>query len=391
MDHIDTIIIGAGVVGLAIAAKLAEAGHSLIVIEQNSLPAQGVTSRNSGVIHAGLYYPAGSLKANLCVQGRHQLYDFCAKYHIDHRAIGKIIAATTPQELPILENIMAQAAKNGVDDLSMQDQADLKLIEPNLKAMAGLYSPSTGIIDVHEYCNALIHRIEAAGGMIALQTHLDCVQYDLVKAKPYFTLDYNYGNQRDRIACTNLVNASGLNAVSIAQKMHPFYDPLYCPQSLFAKGNYFSLNGKPPFSHLIYPVPEKGGLGVHYTLDLGGNARFGPDVEWLDNEINMEHQHDIYHVDSQRMNHFHPLIRRYYPDLADDQLQADYAGIRPKIKWNSRQIAAMKLIYDTDQGADFALLGANIHGIQGLVQCFGIESPGLTASLAIADHVETLL
>ena len=362
-DHVDSIVVGAGCVGLAVARRLALAGHEVVVIEETEAIGTGTSSRNSEVIHAGIYYPAGSLKARLCVAGRDMLFDYLAKRSLPHRRIGKMIVATEAAEIPTLEEIGTKARVNGVDDLEWVEGTLLRELEPNVRAVAAWLSPSTGIFDSHSYMLSLQGELEAAGGMIAFHASVaagrvtaDGIERETGGAAPM------------TLACTTLVNAAGLGAQPLANRIDGM-PPDLVPPLRFARGHYFTLSGKCPFNHLVYPVPVAGGLGTHSTVDLGGQVKFGPDVEWIDN---IE-----YTVDPARGDKFYGDIRRYWPGLPDGALQPGYAGIRPKLTGPE----------GSKYGADFIIQGAAEHGVDGLVNLFGIESPGLTASLAIADEV----
>ncbi len=368
MERVDCVVIGAGVVGLACARALALAGREVLVLEAERAFGQGISSRNSEVIHAGLYYPPESLKARLCVRGRDQLYAYCAQRHVPHRRCGKLVVATAPAQLAELDTIAARAAAAGVTDLRRLDAAEARAREPRLACVAALHSPSTGIVDSHALMLALLGDAENAGATLVLETrvvrgevHADGLVLETGGAMPM------------RLAARTVVNAAGLAAPWLAARItgRPAQS---LPRSHFAKGSYFSLQGASPFSTLIYPVPEPGGLGVHLTLDLQGRARFGPDVEWLDETDELPGA-DRYRVDPARADAFYAEVRRYWPELPDDALQPDYAGIRPKISGPG------------EPAADFRIDGPREHGMGGLVDLFGIESPGLTACLAIADEV----
>jgi L-2-hydroxyglutarate oxidase LhgO len=361
MDRVECVIIGAGVVGLAIARRLAQAGREVIVLEAADAIGTVTSSRNSEVIHAGIYYPAGSLMARLCVAGRHALYDYCGDHGIPHRNSGKLIVATRPGELDRLRAIKAHAEANGVDDMQVLSSDDARALEPALSCEAALLSPSTGIIDSHSYMLALRGDAESAGAAFAFLAPLQGGRV----ATDGFELDVG-GEAPMRLGCDMLINAAGLSAPAIARVIDGM--PLdLIPSAYLAKGNYFSCNAKAPFSHLIYPMPEPGGLGVHLTLDLAGQARFGPDVEWVD--------HIDYTVDPARAEKFYPAIRRYWPTLPDGALMPSYSGMRPKIVPPAVAVQ------------DFVIQGSQVHGVAGLINLFGIESPGLTSSLAIADYV----
>ncbi len=357
----EAVVIGAGVVGLAIARALACAGRETLILESADSFGSEISSRNSEVIHAGLYYPTGGLKARLCLAGRDLLYAYCASHGVDHKRLGKLIVASEPAQIPVLKNIQALARANGVTDLAWLDAGAVHALEPALNATAALLSPSTGIVDSHGLMLSYLGEAESHGASLALESP---VRASVVE-EDGFLLDIG-GAAPMRLQCRYLVNAAGLGAQNLARAMTGF-DPVHVPPLYLAKGNYFVLSGQAPFRRLIYPVPEGGGLGVHLTLDLAGRARFGPDVEWID-RID-------YRVDPCRADSFYGAIRRYWPSLADGALLPGYAGIRPKI-------------YGAEGPAlDFLVQGPSRHGIERLVHLFGIESPGLTASLAIADLV----
>jgi L-2-hydroxyglutarate oxidase LhgO len=368
MEQIDAVVIGAGVVGLAVGRALALAGHEVMVLESENAIGTGTSSRNSEVIHAGIYYPAGSLKARLCVQGKEMLYAYCAERGVAHRRLGKLIVATSPEQVQALDGIVAKAAANGVHDLQKLTAAEAKALEPALSCEAALLSPSTGVIDSHGLMLSLQGDMENAGGLLALVSPVQDIGLKQGTATHPICVRTQDGTE---LACKVLVNAAGLNAVAMARRMEGL-DPTLLPQAHYAKGNYFTLAGKAPFSRLIYPVPEKAGLGVHLTLDLGGQAKFGPDVQWVEDPADLQ-------VDPRRGDAFYAEVRKYWPALADGALQAGYAGMRPKI--NAPHEAA----------ADFMIQGPAEHGVPGLVNLLGIESPGLTSSLAIAEHVMGML
>lgn len=364
MDRIDCIVVGAGVVGLAVARKLAQAGREVIVLESAEDIGTGTSSRNSEVIHAGIYYAAGSLMARMCVEGKKALYDYCADHGVPHKRCGKLIVATTEAESEKLASIKARAAANGVFDLQPLSGAEARAMEPALNCVGALLSPSTGIIDSHAYMLALRGDAESAGAALAF--HAPLLRATATPAG--IVVDVG-GETPMTMACGLLINAAGLNAPDISRAIDGMpVDRI--PASYLAKGNYFSCNARAPFSHLIYPVPEPGGLGVHLTLDMAGQARFGPDVEWI--------ERIDYAVDPSRAERFYPAIRRYWPTLPDCVLLPSYSGIRPKIV--PPAIAVQ----------DFLIQGPQDHGVAGLINLFGIESPGLTSSLAIADYVGDL-
>jgi len=361
MERVDCIVIGAGVVGLAVAREMSQRGLETLVLEQALDIGTGTSSRNSEVIHAGIYYPPGSLKAELCVRGKALLYEYCAARAIAHRRCGKYIVATAADQLATLEQLAGTGRRNGVDALTMLTPAQAMAVEPALRCVAALESGSTGIIDSHGLMLALRGDLEAAGGMVAFDAPVESGE----PGAEGLVLKVG-GDSPMEISAGLVINAAGLGAQAVAAAFADMPAALVPPLFL-AKGNYYSLQGRSPFSRLIYPVPEPGGLGVHLTLDLGGQARFGPDVQWVD-------QID-YRVDPRRADVFYGAIRRYWPGLADHALQPAYAGIRPKISGPG------------DAAQDFVLQGPQQHGIAGLFHLFGIESPGLTASLAIAEVV----
>ena len=367
MDRIDCTIIGAGVIGLAVARALALAGREVLVIEAAAGIGTETSSRNSEVIHAGIYYPPGSLKAGLCIAGRDRLYAYCRDRSIDHERLGKLIVATSDDQVAKLRQIQAAASACGVHDLTLLDAGTARKMEPALACVAALHSPSTGIIDSHGLMLALQGDAEASGALFAFQTRIASG-----KVTPQGTVlraTTNDGEAYEFLS-HSVVNAAGLGAQDIALKLEGF-PASRVPSLSFARGCYFTLTGKAPFSRLIYPVPVNGGLGVHLTLDLAKQARFGPDVEWIDSID--------YTFDENRGHAFYAVIRRYWPDLADGSLQSGYTGIRPTLSKAGQP------------AADFVIQGPADHGIAGLVNLFGIESPGLTASLAIAEEVRTRL
>jgi len=361
MEKVDCVVIGAGVVGLAVARRLAQADREVIVLEAADAIGTVTSSRNSEVIHAGIYYPAGSLMARMCVSGKRALYDYCREHGIPHRNCGKLIVATTPQETSRLRSIRAHAEANGVLDLQSLEGCAARALEPALNCDSALLSPSTGILDSHAYMLALRGDAEQAGAAFAFQTPL------LGARARGGGLEIEAGGQTPiTLQCRLLVNAAGLGAVAVARSIDGMPIKLI-PPAYLAKGNYFSCSARSPFSRLIYPVPEPGGLGVHLTLDMAGQARFGPDVEWVETID--------YTVDPARAERFYPAIRRYWPTLPDGALMPSYSGIRPKIVPPAVAVQ------------DFLIQGPQDHGVDGLINLFGIESPGLTSSLAIADFV----
>lgn len=360
-ERVDAIVIGAGVVGLACASALARAGKETIILERHGAFGTETSSRNSEVIHAGIYYPVGSLKASLCVAGRGKLYDFCEQYRVAHRRCGKLIVATSVEQEAKLADIKRRGEANGVNDLCLLTATEVHSMESELRCTSALLSPSTGIVDSHGLMLALLGDAERHGAVLALRSPLVSASvrddgFEVVSG----------GESCATLRANIVINSAGLSAPKVAGLFDGFPRALI-PRSYLAKGSYFSLAGRSPFSRLIYPVPEAGGLGVHLTLDMGGQARFGPDVEWID-EID-------YHVDSGRCQRFYGAIRKYWPKLSDDALQPAYSGIRPKIAGSN------------ELDADFMIQGPAVHGIPGLVNLFGVESPGLTSCLSIGEAV----
>lgn len=362
-DSVDAVVIGAGVIGLAVAREIARSGREVLVLEEQDSVGTQTSSRNSEVIHAGIYYRRDSLKARMCVAGRELLYRYCADRDIPHRRIGKLIVATDETELPILDTIRGHAEDNGVDDLRHVGTAELRDLEPELDCAGALLSPSTGIVDAHALMRALHRDVEDAGGAVVFRSR---VAGGAVAGRPRpgrFTVDVDGVGT---LACSTLVNCAGLGAWDVARSLAGL-SPEAIPARHLAKGTYFALgSGSAPFERLVYPVPVDGGLGVHLTLDLGGQARFGPDVQWVDTVD--------YAMDGDRADAFTTAIRRYWPGLPDGALHPDYAGIRPKVTGRG------------DPAGDFVIQGADDHGHPGLVNLFGIESPGLTSALAIATE-----
>jgi L-2-hydroxyglutarate oxidase LhgO len=363
-EKIDCVVIGAGVVGLAVARAMQLQGRETILLESELSIGTGTSSRNSEVIHAGIYYAKDSLKARFCVDGKKRLYEYCRDHGVAHRNCGKFIVATAPDQIGTLEKIQAAAKANGVGDLRFMTLDEVKRAEPELYCLAALESPSTGIIDSHGLMLALQGDFEAAGGMVAFGSPVLGGEFGAAQA----TLQVG-GTEPMEIDAASVINCAGLNAPLIARKFSGL-PPQAVPANHYSKGNYYSLAGRSPFSRLIYPVPVPGGLGVHVTLDMAGQTRFGPDVEAID-VID-------YDVDPKRAGAFYAEIRKYWPALPDGSLQPAYAGIRPKL--GTPQAPAN----------DFVIHGPRDHGVPGLVNLFGIESPGLTSALAIADYVKAL-
>jgi L-2-hydroxyglutarate oxidase LhgO len=361
VDEVEAVVVGAGVIGLAAARALALAGHEVIVLERADGIGTETSSRNSEVIHGGLYYPAGSLKARSCVAGRERLYAYCREHGVPHARLGKLIVATDESEIPGVEKIEASARANGVDNLEWLSASEARRLEPELHCVAALLSPSTGIIDSHALMLAYQGEAEAAGAFVAF--HAPMVSGRVLDEGFELAVD---GAEPTRVRCRFIVNAAGLFAPAVARSIDGVPRERI-PPAYFCRGVYFTLSGKTPFRHLIYPVPVPGGLGVHITLDLAGQARFGPDVEWIDGVD--------YAVDPRRGDAFYAAVRRYWPGLRDGALQPGYAGIRPKISGPD------------EPAADFVVQGPAEHGVPGLVNLYGIESPGLTASLPLADEV----
>jgi L-2-hydroxyglutarate oxidase LhgO len=366
MDTVDCVVVGAGVVGLACARALARNGLEVIVLEAESAFGTATSARNSEVIHAGLYYPAGSLRATLCVQGKALLYDFCAQHQVAHQRCGKLVVACDRGELAALQAVQASAMRNGVHDLVWLSAQQAQALEPALRCEAALWSPSTGIIDSHGLMLALLGDAQQHGAVLAVQSPLQAWRWTPQGME--LTVG---GGTATRLRARQVVNAAGLQACQLAAQLEGLARS-QVPTPHYAQGAYFSLRGRSPFSRLIYPVPGNSGhLGVHLTLDLGGQARFGPSLRWVDRVD--------YRVDPADGAHFDQAVRRYWPALPDHALQPDYAGVRPKISGPG------------EPAADFRIDGPAQHGLSGLVNLFGIESPGLTASLALADSVAALL
>ncbi|HEV2303284.1 MAG TPA: NAD(P)/FAD-dependent oxidoreductase [Stellaceae bacterium] len=361
MDEIECIVVGAGVLGLAVARALALQGREVVVVERAPTIGFETSSRNSEVIHSGIYYPKGSLKARACVEGRARLYRYCGARGVPHDRLGKLIVAARQEEIPALEKIVAAGRANGVLDLEWLEGSQARRLEPELACVAAVLSPSTGIIDSHALMLAYQGEAEAMGAIVALRTPVIGAH----ATNRGFELRLG-GGEPATISCRFLVNSAGLAAPAFARAIVGMPGD-HVPPAYFCRGVYFTLSGRAPFRRLVYPVPEPGGLGVHITLDLAGQARFGPDVEWI---AGID-----YAVDPRRGDKFYAAIRRYWPRLKDGRLQPGYAGIRPKISGPA------------EPAADFVVQGPEIHGLPGLVNLFGIESPGLTASLPLADAV----
>ncbi|HXY97581.1 MAG TPA: NAD(P)/FAD-dependent oxidoreductase [Steroidobacteraceae bacterium] len=363
MERVDAVVIGAGVVGLAIARALALRGREVLILEAAERFGSGVSSRNSEVIHAGIYYPRGSLKARFCVAGRERLYDFCREHGVEHRRCGKLIVASSESQRAGLERIRAGALGNGVELVPLE-RAQALALEPELRCAAALHSPLTGIIDAHGYMLALLGQAESRGALLVCNSEVT----GLTLHAGGFGIAVN--GAPPSLQARTLVNSAGLSAPAVARLMEGF-PAERVPTAWLLKGSYFALSGRAPFARLIYPLPERDALGVHLTLDLAGRARFGPDVEWVE-ELD-------YAVDPQRAAAFYRAIREWWPALADGSLEPAYSGMRPKITGPG------------EPPTDFRIDGQAEHGVPGLVHLFGIESPGLTSSLAIAEHVAALL
>lgn len=360
MERVECIVIGGGVVGLALARELALRGREVVLLEAGDRVGTGISSRNSEVIHAGIYYPAGSLKARLCVAGNRALYAYCAAHAVAHRCCGKLIVATEPGQVEALRGLEARARTNGVQDLQWLEADEAHRLEPRLRCAAALLSPSTGIVDSHGLMRALRMEAEAAGATVVLKSPVlggmdtpEGLRVEVGGAEPM------------SLAAERVFNCAGLGAQAVARGFAGIR-PGSVPPLHLSKGSYFSLAGAAPFSRLIYPVPDQSHLGVHLTLDLAGQARFGPDLEWVDRED--------YDVDLRRADGFYAEVRKYWPDLPDGSLQPAYAGIRPKLHGPG------------EPAPDFLIQREEVHGIPGLVNLFGIESPGLTACLALAGE-----
>jgi L-2-hydroxyglutarate oxidase LhgO len=360
-DTVDSVVVGAGVVGLAVARALAAAGHQPLVLDRDADFGLGTSARNSEVIHAGLYYPAGSLKARLCVRGKALLYEYCAAHDVPYRRLGKLVIAKTPEQEGALDAIAASGAAAGVTDLQRLDGAAARALEPAVDCHAALLSPSSGIVDSRALMVQLLGEVEDAGGSFVGRTEVARI------TRQPEGWGVHLGEEAEpTVVARRLVNAAGLHAHALAEQTEGL-EAAHRPRHRFARGVYFSYSGRVPFSRLIYPVPVPGGLGTHLTLDMAGGARFGPDVEWID-EVD-------YHVDPGRKPAFLAAARAIWPDIDPSRLEPGYAGVRPKLSGPG------------EPAADFLISGPADHGLEGLVNLFGIESPGLTSSLALAEEV----
>ena len=355
-DHVEIIIIGAGVIGLAIAKTLTESGREVLILEKEKSFGMGISSRNSEVIHAGLYFAPDMLKTTLCVSGKKQLYEYANDRHIPHKKCGKLLLATNSAECEKLQQIKLNAEKCGIDDLQSLTKEQCEELEPDISAVSGIYSPSSGVIDSHSLMLSLLGDAENAGGQAVFNTTINAI----TQISNGFLITTQDGFQ---ITSKILINAAGLGAMNIAHMIDAL-DKALIPELIMAKGHYFSYSGKTNFKHLVYPVPFQGGLGVHLTLDMAGGVKFGPDVEFT--------THEEYNVNPDLKDAFLQSIKRYFPDVDAEKLYPDYAGIRPKL---------------SKDGKDFLIQFAEDHDIKGLINLFGMESPGLTSCLAIADYV----
>jgi len=366
MDSVNAIVVGAGVVGLAIAARLSEKLSNVLVIDKNTSFGEETSSRNSEVIHAGLYYPTDSLKARLCVSGKHKLYDYCQQRHIPHNRLGKLLVGHNAEEEAYLARIVEQAAINGVNDLSWLSQKDIRDFSPELSATCALLSPSTGIVDSHSYMQSLLADLEANGGLFVAQT-------EFLSAQPSgqgFILELESQGEPLKLNTRYLINSAGLYCQRVANKIAGLANE-HIPELHWCRGHYFAYSGKNPFSRLVYPVPEKNGLGIHASLDMGGQLKFGPDTQYV-NKLS-------YEFSTGAKEKFVRAIRKYFPALDVEKLHPSYAGIRPKLQGPGQGFK------------DFVIQSQQTHGMPGLVNLFGIDSPGLTSSLAIAEHAVDLL
>jgi len=362
---IQTIVVGAGVVGLSVARRMALSGHEVMVLEQHDLIGSETSSRNSEVIHAGIYYPPGSLRAELCVRGKHMMYEFCRENGVAHQAISKLLIATAENQLAKLKALHETAIKNGVNDLQPMTAAEAMKLEPELSCVAALLSPSTGIVDSHGFMSALEGHITSNGGNVVLQTKVTAIERG---GNGLYTL--TLGDGSGSVTCENLILSAGLHTTPLARTLS-YGDRYVAPETYYAKGQYYAISGKSPFGRHIYPMPDGAWLGLHATVDLGMRCKFGPDIEWID---------DLdYSFEPEKIGKFLDFIRSYYPNLDPSRLHADYTGIRPKLYREGEPVP------------DFRIDGPKAHGLPGLAILAGIESPGLTSSLAIGDYVHDLM
>ena len=368
MDKVDCLVIGGGVIGLAITKKICEFGFNSVVVDSLSSFGQGISSRNSEVIHAGIYYSKNSLKAKLCVEGKKLLYEYCKLRNIGHKKCGKLIVATTSKEEAKLNDILNLAKSNGVNDLVMLTRDEIKKLEPLIECRSGILSPSTGIVDSHDLMTNLLAEIESNGGYFVPKSTVSRININ----KNGYEVMFDDKDSKYSLQTKFIVNAGGLSAHTIAENIDGFPKDLI-PKLFLCKGTYFSLSGSKPFKHLVYPVPpERGdGLGIHSTIDMNGEVKFGPDIEYVNEEK--------YNVDEKKIDEFYFAISRYYPSIIKSKLSPDYSGLRPKLQGPS------------DEVKDFMIQEYSNEGFPGLIQLFGIESPGLTSSLAIADYVYNLI
>lgn len=368
MSSYDCLVIGAGVIGLACASRLARSGQRVLVVEEERWIGSHTSSRNSEVIHAGIYYPPGSLKARLCVEGRDLLYRWCADHHVEHRRIGKLLVAVNPDEIAALDALQKNAVQSGVDSLQEVSAAQLRQMEPAVAGVAALLSADTGIIDSHAYLQSMLGDAQRHGADLALETRVLELQHN----GEHWLVEGESCGESFSLDVQRVINAAGLFASQLASRIDGL-EARHVPQTRWCRGRYFSYSGRSPFSRLVYPMPEvnTAGLGVHATLDMGGQVRFGPDVAWTDTID--------YQVEEELRNDFALAIRRYFPGLDPQRLTPGYCGIRPKLSGPGQP------------AADFLIQDPQTHSLPGLVNLYGIESPGLTASLAIADHVARIL
>ena len=364
--NFDSIVIGAGVIGLSIARSLADTGREVLILEANASIGQGISSRNSEVIHAGIYYPYESLKRRLCIEGRTLLTEYCESRKIEFKKIGKLIITNEQEDVQKLKRILSNGTRNGVSNLKMLFEDELSELEPNLNAKQAIFSPSTGIIDSHGLMLALQGDFERAKGLLSLNSSVAGIK----AIKEGFSVKVDSIGESSEVTCRELINSAGLNAQKISKTLNNKYDNTI-PEPRYCKGTYYSLSTKSPFSRLIYPVPNNAGLGIHLTLDLAGRAKFGPDTEWID-EPN-------YEINSDQKGKFVDAIKNYFPSLNEEELYPDYVGVRPKIASYN------------DPPADFSIQFSDQHSILGYVALYGIESPGLTSALAIGEFVKQRL